>query len=147
MHNVLYWINQNAAGLTAIFTFLYLIATVLIFSEARKSADAAEKSAAAAGKSADAAQQSIDPFATQEFATQRGLTPRIVKDLIQETYILVGYWLGHAAHIAPPPFGNPDPKGLEKHSLLRAADLARTFSDQCAQLIVQASANIKMREK
>jgi hypothetical protein len=41
MHALLCWINQNAAGLTAIFTFLYLIATILIFNEARKTADAA----------------------------------------------------------------------------------------------------------
>jgi hypothetical protein len=55
MHYLFCWINHNAAGLTAIFTFLYLIATILIFNEARKSADAAKKSADAAGTAADAA--------------------------------------------------------------------------------------------
>jgi len=52
------WINQNAAGLTAIFTFLYLIATILIFNEARKSADAAKKSADAATEAVQAAKSS-----------------------------------------------------------------------------------------
>ncbi len=55
MHHLFCWINQNAAGLTAIFTFLYLVATLLIFNEARRSADAAKKSADAATEAVQAA--------------------------------------------------------------------------------------------
>jgi hypothetical protein len=53
------WITAIAALIAAVATVAYLFATVLIFRETKKSADAAEKSAAAANKSADAAQQSV----------------------------------------------------------------------------------------
>jgi hypothetical protein len=56
------WIIANAQAITAIaavigalFTALYLIATILIFNEARKSADAAKKSADAATEGVQAA--------------------------------------------------------------------------------------------
>jgi len=58
LNHIFCWVNQNAAGLTAIFTFLYLITTILIFREASKSADAAKKSADAAQSSAGAASES-----------------------------------------------------------------------------------------
>jgi len=55
LHQLFCWVSENAAGLTAVFTFLYLIATILIFNEARKSADAAKGSATAAQSSSDTA--------------------------------------------------------------------------------------------
>jgi hypothetical protein len=58
LNHLFCWINQNAAGLTAVFTFLYLIATILIFIEARKSADASKTSAGAATEAVKAAQSS-----------------------------------------------------------------------------------------
>jgi hypothetical protein len=67
LNHLLCWINQNAAGLTAIFTFLYLIATILIFNEARKSADASKTSAGAATEAVKAAQSSAS--AASESAT------------------------------------------------------------------------------
>jgi hypothetical protein len=73
------WITTNAQAVTAIaaaigalFTALYLIATVMIFNEARKSADAAQMSADAADKSADAAQRSV-ALMRQQFEEQAGL--------------------------------------------------------------------------
>jgi hypothetical protein len=55
LHHLWCWITANAQAITAIaaaigalFTGLYLIATILIFNEARKSADAAQESADAA---------------------------------------------------------------------------------------------------
>jgi hypothetical protein len=70
LNHLLCWINQNAAGLTAVFTFLYLIATILIFIEARKSADASKTSAVAATEAVKAAQSSAGA-ASQSVALMR----------------------------------------------------------------------------
>lgn len=60
MH-LLAWVNQYAAGLTAIFTFLYLIATILIFNEARRLTNAAEEAARSATRAAKLTAQLYRP--------------------------------------------------------------------------------------
>lgn len=69
MYQLWCWITANAQAITAIaasigalFTALYLIATLLIFNEARKSTDAAEKAAAATTKSSDLAAALHRPY-------------------------------------------------------------------------------------
>lgn len=92
MNHAFCWINQNAAGLTAIFTFLYLIATILIFNEARKSADAATKAAKAASDSADLMRQQIEDQAT--------LRKTAVHTGVDEALKTTGDWRGKTGDLA-----------------------------------------------
>ncbi|MGC2766784.1 MAG: hypothetical protein WB607_14855 [Candidatus Acidiferrum sp.] len=66
------WITAIAALVAAFATVGYFIATIYIFRETKKSADAAEKSAAAAEKSAEAANNSIT-LMRRQFDQQLGL--------------------------------------------------------------------------
>ncbi len=131
-----------AAVLGTFFTALYLITTIFIFIQTKKSAGAAEKSATAAQKSAEAAQRGVD-LAAQQFAEQLGQGPHIVLDAIHAAQGLVDYWLKKAANIAPPPQANPDPSGLHAPELTAAIEHARRFSAECAAHLVDANVNIK----
>jgi len=69
MHQLWCWIAANAEAITAtaaaggaLFTALYLIATILIFNEARKSADAAAEAARAATDSTNLTAQLNRPY-------------------------------------------------------------------------------------
>src|SRR5881296_2353530 len=125
------WITATAALIAALATVAYLVATILIFRQTKRSADAAEKSAASAQKSAEAAQRGVD-LAAQQFAEQLGQGPHIVLDAIHAAQGLVDYWLKKAANIAPPPHANPDPSGLHAPELIPAIEHARRFSAECA---------------
>ena len=136
------WITAIAALIAALATVAYLITTIRIFREARRSADAAEKSAESAGKSAEAAQRGVD-LAVQQFAEKLGQGTHIVLDAIHAAQGLVDYWLKKAANIAPPPHANPDPSGLHSPELIPAIEHARRFSAECAAHLVDANMNIK----
>lgn len=82
MHHLFCWINANAAGLTAIFTFLYLLATILIFNEARKSADAATEAAKAAKDNATAAKQAASAADSSAIAAQQSVA--LVRQQLEE---------------------------------------------------------------
>jgi hypothetical protein len=101
VHQLWSWITANAQAVTAIaavigalFTGLYLIATILIFNEARKSADAAKKSADAATEgvqatkdNALAAKQSAS--AAQSSADAASESAALIRQQIRETKQLV----------------------------------------------------------
>lgn len=136
------WITAIAAFITTLATVGYLVATILIFREMKRSADAAQKSAESARKSAEAAQRGVD-LASQQFVEQLGQGAHIVLDAIHAVQGLVDYWLKKAANIAPPPHANPDPNGLHAPELIAAIEHARRFSAECAAQLVDANVNIK----
>src|SRR5258708_32929950 len=84
LNHLFCWISQNAAGLTAIFTFIYLVFTILIFNEARKSADAAKTSADAAAGSVALMSKEIDQQAIRR--------QTIVRTYVEAAIKTIGDW-------------------------------------------------------
>jgi len=150
MHCLFCWINHNAAALTAIFTFLYLIATILIFNEARKSADAATEAAQAAKDNALAAKQSASAAQSsagaasesaalmrQEFYDQADLGRSIVQTTIDSAIATIDHWrslgIQHYASTQLPPTDDLIPATANS-----AVERARRISSQAAAKLSSA---------
>jgi hypothetical protein len=116
-------------------TVVYAVTTNRILQESRKTREAAEKQATANRESVD--------FMKQQFAEQVGLGPQILRESILDTKRLISYWMEQATSIAYPPHGNPDPSKLANSSLVSAVVYARKISDECAQLVMEAHADLR----
>jgi hypothetical protein len=119
----------------AVTTVVYAVTTNRILQESRKTREAAEKQATAS-------QENLE-LLKQQLASQLGLGPQILRESILDAKRLVTYWMEQAASIAYPPHGNPDPSGLANSSLVPAVDYARKISDECAELVLEAHANLR----
>jgi len=157
------WITHNApaiaaiaATISAIFTALYFIATLKIFREARRSADAAQVSASAAEEaaqaakdnalaaqqSADAAQKSVD-LAIQQFETQLRQGPQILNDALRSTKALIEYWSPMARVGQGNPQSVPDPAPLQASDLAHALPYARQVSRECSSRVTSIIDELK----
>jgi hypothetical protein len=147
--SILQWLAEHSlavqafAAMAGIVLTVALVVTTIIYARITgKILDESQKSRVAAEKQAVAAQKSVD-LALQSLAEQRGLGPQIVKEAILDTKRLIKYWKVQAAHIEPPPHGNPDPSALVESPLVGAFDYARRVSDVCVRLLQEAHSNLR----
>ena len=120
----------------------YTVETYKIRKAAQRSADATTDAAKASLQQALAAQETLR-LLKESYDERVGQGPQIVREAIQRAKSLITYWKGEAAHIAPPPQGNPDPAPLANSGLLDVLSHARQISAECATLLIQADAALK----
>jgi hypothetical protein len=107
--------------------------------ETYKIRKATQRSADATTQAAKASVENLR-LLKESYEEKVGQGPQIVREAIQRAKLLIVHWKYEAAHIAPPPHGNPDPAPLANSGLLDVLSHARQISPECATLLIEANA-------
>lgn len=149
LHELSKWLADNslaveafAAAATVLLTAVLVVTTIIYARTTGKILEESRKAREAAEKQAEASQENLR-LLKEQYESQLGIGPQIVREAILDTKRLIVYWIEQSLRIAHPPYGNPDPAPVATSSLLSAMDHARKISEECADLILAAHADLR----
>lgn len=142
-----HWITANGVIATftlviALATIVYVIFTVLLWRETKKSADAAATSARAATLSANAAQENLQLF-KEEYEDRIGRGPQILHQALLNARALIAFWHPYVPMGVANPHAVPDPTPLATPDLIHTVEHARRISPDLAALVSNVISNLQ----
>ena len=142
-----HWITANGviAAFTvviALATIVYVIFTVFLWRETKKSADAAATSARAATISANTAQENLQLF-KEEYEDRIGRGPQILRQALLNARALIAFWHPYVLVGQGNPHAVPDPAPLANPDLIQSLEHARRISPDLAAIVSSVLSNLQ----